>query len=575
VELNLEVQTFPMSKDEFGYWKTEVKNIAAGSLYKFVIDGQEFPDPASISQPSGVHEKSQVLDRKFQWTDMSWQGIALENMIIYELHVGTFSPAGTFDGAIEKLDYLQGLGINAIELMPIAQFPGERNWGYDGVCPFAVQNSYGGIEGLKQLVDEAHRRDIAVILDVVYNHFGPEGNYMEKFGPYFTDKYKTFWGKAVNFDDAFCDGVRNYFFQNALMWLNDFHIDGLRLDAVHAIWDFSAMPFVAQLQSKVKALEMQSGRRKVLIAEFDLNNPRYISAPSKGGYGLDGQWVDEFHHAIHAVTTGETNGYYEDFGSTAHIAKALRDSYVYTGQYSTHRKKTFGVYPLDNPFGQFIAFAQNHDQIGNRLAGDRLTTQLSFEGLKLVAASYLLTPHVPLIFMGEEYGETNPFQYFISHSDAALVEAVRKGRNEEFAHFGWKDEVPDPQDEKTFAACKLSWSFEEEKRKVLLDYYKSLITFRKTRRAYLSKERNSVTVYPETETVVCFEKFSSQDRILIVLNFGKDTQQYINPLELSIKKIFDSSSRSWLGTSDFTNELVEPSTPILLQSESVQIFEKA
>lgn len=564
-----------MSKDEFGYWKTEVKNLAAGSLYKFVVEGQEFPDPASISQPAGVHGKSQVLDRKFQWTDMSWQGIALENMVIYELHVGTFSQAGTFEGVIEKLDYLQGLGINAIELMPIAQFPGERNWGYDGVCLFAVQNSYGGVQGLKQLVDEAHRRDIAVILDVVYNHFGPEGNYMEKFGPYFTDKYKTFWGKAVNFDDAYCDSVRNYFFQNALMWLNDFHIDGLRLDAVHAIWDFSAMPFVAQLQSKVKALETQSGRQKVLIAEFDLNNPRYISAPSKGGYGLDGQWIDEFHHAVHAVITGETNGYYEDFGSTAHIAKAIRDSYVYTGQYSTHRKKTFGVYPLDNPFGQFVVFAQNHDQIGNRLAGDRLTSQLSFEGLKLVAASYLLTPHVPLIFMGEEYGEANPFQYFISHSDAALVEAVRKGRKEEFAHFGWKDEVPDPQDEKTFDSCKLSWNIDEEKRKVLLEYYKSLIIFKKTRKAYLSRERNSLTVYPETESVVCFEKFSSQDRILIVLNFGKEPQKFANPLDFSIKKIFDSSSRSWLGSSDFTNEIVEPSAPISLQSESVQIFEKA
>jgi maltooligosyltrehalose trehalohydrolase len=564
-----------MKKDESGYWKTNVANLPAGSRYKFVVEDQEFPDPASISQPAGVHESSQVADRNFQWTDMSWQGIALQDMIIYELHVGTFTPKGDFESVTEKLDYLQGLGVNTIELMPVAQFPGERNWGYDGVCIFATQNSYGGSDALKRLVDEAHRRDMAVILDVVYNHFGPEGNYMDKFGPYFTPKYNTFWGKAVNFDDAYCDGVRNYFFQNALMWLSEFHIDGLRLDAVHAIWDFSAMPFVAQLASKVKTLETQSGRHKVLIAEFDLNNPRYISSPSKGGFGLDGQWMDEFHHAIHAVTTDETNGYYEDFGTTKHVAKAIRDSYVYTGQYSVHRKKTFGVYPLDNPYSQFVVFAQNHDQVGNRLAGDRLSTQLSFEGLKLVAASYLLTPHVPLIFMGEEYGETNPFQYFISNGDQKLVEEVRAGRKKEFAHFNWKDEVPDPQDEKTFQACKLSWQMEDEKRKILLEYYRSLIAFRKTRRAYFTTERNSLRVYPETESVVCFEKFSPQDKILVVLNFAKNPQEFTNPIESSIKKIFDSSARSWLGNSDFTNEIVAATSKIFLQSESAQIFEMA
>ena len=323
-----------MTKNDFGYWSVGLDGIDAGSPYFFVLDdGKKFPDPASRAQPDGVHGASSVVPQDYNWTDNGWKGFALGEMLLYEVHVGAFSPSRNFEGIIKRLEYLKDLGVNTIELMPVAQFPGDRNWGYDGVCPFAVQWSYGGPTGLKKLVDAAHSAGIAVVLDVVYNHQGPEGNYLGEFGPYFTDKYKTGWGKAINYDDAWCDGVRNFYWQNALMWLDEFHLDGLRLDAVHAIWDFSARPFIEELTVRVRKLEETTGRKKVLIAEFDLNNPRYITSPAKGGYGLDGQWIDEYHHAIHSLLTGETDGYYEDFGDTDHLARSLRDSYVYTGQY--------------------------------------------------------------------------------------------------------------------------------------------------------------------------------------------------------------------------------------------------
>ncbi|MBT1701425.1 malto-oligosyltrehalose trehalohydrolase [Fulvivirgaceae bacterium PWU4] len=566
---------FPMEKDHRGYWRKRLNDVPAGTPYLFRVDKEKtLPDPASMSQPQGVHGPSVVTDRSFRWTDLSWKGIALGDMVIYELHVGTFTAKGTFEGVVEKLPYLQALGVNAIELMPVAQFPGTRNWGYDGVYPFAVQHSYGGVTGLKRLVDEAHKQGIAIILDVVYNHLGPEGNYFAEYGPYFTDKYKTFWGSAINYDDAWCDGVRQYYFQNALMWLNDFHIDGLRLDAVHAIWDFSARHFIEELNAKVRALETHTGRKKVLIAEFDLNNPRYIRPPSKGGYGLDGQWIDEYHHALHALVTGETNGYYEDFGEASHLACSLRNSYVYTGQYSVHRKRNFGVVPLDTAYSQFVVFAQNHDQVGNRFLGDRLTAQLSFEALKLVAAVCLLSPHVPLLFMGEEYGEKNPFQYFISHTDKELVEQVRAGRKKEFAYFNLEGEAPDPQAEETFRKCVLSWNHEHDRDAALmLAYYQFLIDFRKTRKAMKAMERSSVIVLPAAdEKVIWFEKRCGSDRLLIVFNFNKQNVTLINPVERAVRRIFDSASRQWNGTSEESSG-TDKGKPFTIQAQSAVIFE--
>jgi maltooligosyltrehalose trehalohydrolase len=571
--LNETGKVFSMTKDDRGYWSVAVDAIAENTTYLFQLDNEKtLPDPASRSQPQGVHGPSSVVKEKYFWTDAEWKGLALAEMIIYELHVGTFTIEGTFEGVISKLPYLKELGINAIELMPLSQFPGNRNWGYDGVYPFAVQSSYGGPVGLKKLVNEAHAAGIAVILDVVYNHQGPEGNYFGAYAPYFTDKYKTFWGSAINFDDAWCDGVRNFYWQNALQWLDEFHIDGLRLDAVHAIWDVSAKHFIQELRHKVDHLEQQSGRKKVLVAEFDLNNPRYVDPPSKGGYGLDGQWIDEFHHALHAVITKETNGYYEDFGDLAHLTKSFKDSYVYTGQYSIHRRKEFGVLPKGNPYSQFVVFSQNHDQVGNRMLGDRLTAKLSFECLKLVAATVLLSPHVPMLFMGEEYGEKSPFQYFISHTDKALVEMVRKGRKEEFAYFGWKDEVPDPQAEETFENCKLSWSIDKDEQAfTLYQFYKYLITFRKNRDAMKGTERSTLQIINESQNnIIHFSRVHNKDAVHVILNFSKKPQEIeLSGELLSLKKIFDSSSMRWKGPGELTSNSRDK---ILVNSESVIII---
>lgn len=564
-----------MEKDSDGYWTTSLADIDAGTRYTYSIDGKLLPDPASMSQPDGVHGPSVVVDRNFMWSDNAWEGIPLSEMVIYELHVGTFTHQSTFEGVIGKLPYLRDLGINAIEIMPVAQFPGSRNWGYDGVFPFAVQHSYGGADGLKRLVNAAHEHGIAIILDVVYNHQGPEGNYLGEYGPYFTEKYKTGWGQAINFDDAWSDGVRNFYWQNALMWLDEFHIDGLRMDAVHAIWDNGATHFVEELRTKVKSLQLSTGRNKVLIAEFDLNNPRYIDPIERGGFGLDGQWIDEYHHALHSVITGEVDGYYEDFGEMSHLVKALTDSYVYTGQHSVHRKKRFGKLPRENPYSQFVVFAQNHDQVGNRFVGDRLSATLSFEELKLTAASYLLTPHVPMVFMGEEYGEKNPFQYFISHTDEKLINAVREGRKKEFSYFNWKGEVPDPQGEETFRKCMLSWNFDRnEEAGVLLRYYKWLIAFRKERKALQGRARHCLRILPVSEkSVIVYELSHDNDRVIVALNFGKQQTAFTQSFRQKLTMIFDSSSKDWNGPAIHHTKETEQGESVLMNPHSVIIFE--
>lgn len=571
MEVVIEDAAYPLERDEHGYWSTEIPDVKPATRYKYRIDGdQTLPDPASRWQPEGIHGPSAVASGAFDWKDQSWSGLPLGDMIIYELHVGTFTSKGTFEGVISKLDYLKELGINAIELMPVAQFPGGRNWGYDGVFPFAVQNTYGGVDGLKALVNAAHQRGIAIILDVVYNHQGPEGNYFSAFGPYFTGKYRTFWGEAINYDDAYCDGVRNFYWQNALMWLDEFHIDGLRLDAVHAIWDFGAKHFIKELKNKVAQLEHQTGKKKVLIAEIDLNNPRYIDPQSRGGYALDGQWIDEYHHALHSLVTGETNGYYEDFGKTEHLALALENSYVYTGQYSVHRKKDFGELPETNPYSQFVIFSQNHDQIGNRLLGDRLTSQLSFEALKLTAAAYLLTPHVPMLFMGEEYGERRPFQYFISHTDKDLVKMVREGRRKEFSYFDWEGEVPDPQSEETFRECVLDWNPDEDGAR-LLEFYMYLIRFRKERNALKGRERGCLSVLGVFDQLLVYECMHEQDYILVLLNFGQKEAEFPIAMPFGIRKIFDSSSSEWNGPVDkaFTDrsDMINPNSAVIYEKQ--------
>ncbi len=564
----------PLQKDEAGYWKISLQNIPPGLRYSYCIDNDiVHPDPASVSQPEGVHEASEVIDRRFSWTDDEWEGVPLEDMIFYEIHTGTFTPEQSFEGITAKLDYLKDLGINAIEIMPVAQFPGGSNWGYDGVYPFAVQNSYGGADGLKRLVNAAHGKGIAVVLDVVYNHMGPEGGYLGEYAPYYTSKYKTPWGDALNFDDEYSDGVRNYFLQNALMWLDEYHIDGLRMDAVHAIVDTGAKHFTQFLQQHVNDLEKKTGKKKVLIAELDLNNPRYISPQSRGGYGLDGQWNDEFHHALHAVLTGETNGYYEDFGKLSHLEKAFRDTYVYNGNYSAYRKRLFGEKADKNPYSQFVVFSQNHDQIGNRFLGERLSTLVSFEALKLIAATVLLSPYVPLLFMGEEWGETAPFLYFTSHSNPGLIENVIEGRKKEFAHFLSKGEFHDPQSAETFQQSSLSWSKREDNQTVMLQFYKHLIHIRKTCKALQGKARSDMKVYSSEDDILMIERNNGDDSVLIVLNFNNEKANGCIPVAATLQKIFDSSASQWNGYGEITPQYIQSGESFPLQPITAVIFE--
>lgn len=565
---------WPMQKNDAGYWSTTCNNITAGTKYWYKLNNDVLrPDPASRWQPDGVHGASAVVANHFNWTDNNWTGMEPADMIIYELHTGAFSSQNNFQGIISKLDYLQSLGVTAIEVMPIAQFPGSRNWGYDGVFPFAIHNTYGTATDLKQLVNAAHQHGIAVILDVVYNHGGPEGNYLHDFGPYFTDKYKTPWGNAVNYDNAWCDAVRDFYIQNALMWLNEFRIDALRLDAVHAIYDFSAFHFMEELTKQVRQLEQQTGRKKILIAELDLNNPRYITPFEKGGYGMDAQWVDEFHHAAHVVLTGETSGYYEDFGGLDMIAKSLQHSYVYTGQYSPHRKKRFGVEPKNSSYDQFIAFIQNHDQVGNRLLGDRLTATLSAEALKLAAATLLLSPHVPLLFMGEEYGEKNPFQFFTSHSDKELIKLLREGRRNEFAAFNWQGEVPDPQSEETFRQSMLSWKTDTIPG--LLSFYQYLVAFRKTKPAMKNYQRGqAVQQIAIHNNVLQFERHGNNEALIIYLNFGNTPETLTHQQPHTLKKIFDSSDKQWNGPGSKLPDYIKQNQAISLNPLSSAVFER-
>ncbi|MFW5664531.1 MAG: malto-oligosyltrehalose trehalohydrolase, partial [Coleofasciculus sp.] len=514
-------QVIPLQKDESGYWQETVK-ADPGTLYVYQLDGSlERPDPASHYQPEGVHGSSQVVDHHFDWTDNSWQGIPLKDLIIYELHVGTFTPEGTFESIIPRLSYLQDLGITAIEIMPVAQFPGSRNWGYDGVYVYGVQESYGGPGGLKKLVDACHQAGIAVILDVVYNHLGPEGNYLWAYGPYFTDQYRTPWGNAVNFDGAYSNQVRNFFIQNALYWLDKYHIDALRVDAVHAIYDMSAQPFLQELGDAVANFNRTTPVQRYVIAESDLNDVRVIKPREEGGFGHDAQWCDDFHHILHTLLTGELSGYYADFGKIEQLAVALREGYIYSGQYSSFRKRNHGNSAADRPAEQFVVCIQNHDQIGNRLIGDRLSTLVDFQGLKVAAATVLLSPYVPMLFMGEEYGEDAPFQYFVSHSDPDLIEGVRTGRAEEFKAFGW-DNAPDPQGTKVFEQSKLQWEkIDQDKYAVLRRWYKQLIQLRKETPALATLDRQNLNVSSlSPEKVIVIHRTAGDSQAIGLINFA-------------------------------------------------------
>jgi maltooligosyltrehalose trehalohydrolase len=556
----------PLERHPRGYHRAVLEDCLPSERYVYrLFKGQaadpiERPDPASRCQPDGVHGPSQVVDPHFSWEDADWRGLPLSKYIIYELHVGTFTPGGTFDAAIDYLDELKDLGITAVELMPVAQFPGSRNWGYDGVYPFAVQNTYGGAQGLKRLVNACHLKGLAVILDVVYNHLGPEGNYLRDFGPYFTDFYQTPWGEAVNFDGPHSDDVRRYFIENALYWLEECHIDALRIDAVHAILDFSARPFLELLARTVQCAAERLNRRIHCIAESALNDTRIIRPRELGGFAIDAQWNDDFHHALHALLTGEQTGYYRDFGGLHYLSRAWRRGFVYEGQYSRFRQRTHGNSSRSIPARQLVVFAQNHDQIGNRMLGERLSRLVSFESLKLAAGLVLLSPFIPLLFMGEEYGETAPFQYFIEHSDMELVNAVRAGRRREFEAFGWQADPPDPQDEATFLSAKLDRSMRETSLgRILPDFYRELIRLRKeiASLAQLSKKHLNV-VADDDHQILFARRWAGSDEAFLI--FGCNSRQITMPVPLPAgrwKKILDSADQRWLGPGSSLSDEIE------------------
>ena len=542
----------PLRDSGQGYFQAEIEDIAAGTDYFYLLDHiKERPDPASRFQPSSVHGPSRVIDPSFPWDDSCWFGVPLKDYIIYELHVGTFTPEGSFEAIIPHLPELKALGVTAIELMPVAQFPGARNWGYDGVFPFAVQNSYGGPQQLKQLVNACHREGLAAVLDVVYNHLGPEGNYLADFGPYFTERYRTPWGPALNFDGPESDHVRRFFIENALYWIGEFHFDALRLDAVHAILDHSPFTFLEQLRDTVAEQSQHLNRRLLLFPESAANDARLIRARELGGFGFDAQWNDDFHHALRTTLTAEKSGYYEDYGDFQQLVKAYREGFVYSGEYSRFRRRRHGTPSRDIPAVRFVVFCQNHDQVGNRVDGGRLTQQVSFEDLKLAAGAVLLSPFISLVFMGEEYGEPAPFPYFTSHGDAGLAEAVRHGRSAEFARFGWSITPPDPQDERTFLRAKLTHNLKHEgQHRVLRAFYQELLRLRKSLPSLgaSNKKRFEVTALEE-QRVIVLRHGNGDDQVYAIFNYSRAlTSTALSLPRGNWQKILDSADPRWLGS---------------------------
>jgi maltooligosyltrehalose trehalohydrolase len=514
-----------MKKNDAGFFSKVMKGTKAGTRYYYSVDGgKDLPDPASHYQPEGVAGPSQKVDHsQFQWSDEHWRGLEMRHLIIYELHVGTFTSQGTFDAIIPRLKDLADLGVNAIEIMPISQFPGDRNWGYDGVFPYAVQNSYGGPDGFKRLVNACHLSGIAVILDVVYNHFGPEGNVFPQFGPYLTDAYHVPWGQAVNFDQQWSDGVRDFVLDNVRLWYVDYHVDGLRLDAIHAIHDSNGRHILLEINERKEKLQKEMARRLFTIAESDLNDAKVVRHPSIGGYNFDAQWLDDFHHALYVLIHPPGLVYYSDFGKIEQLAKALSHGFVFTGEYVSFRKRRFGSPSGDVPHERFIVFSQNHDQVGNRIDGERLSKLVNVRGVKLAAAALILSPYIPMLFMGEEYADPSPFVYFISHSDPELVKAVREGRKKEFAAFHHGKVPPDAADPETFRRCVLRWDARGSgKHSAILQWHKKLITLRKTHPAFANPAKTSIqiSIVSPKALLLIREDVSGVNRIGCLFNFS-------------------------------------------------------
>jgi maltooligosyltrehalose trehalohydrolase len=542
----------PLTPTGDGYFVHRQAGAAEGLRYAYRLpDGRDYPDPASRWQPDGVHSPSALFfPESYQWSDESWRGVAREELVIYELHVGAFTPEGTFAAIIPRLAELRRLGVTAIELMPVAQFAGDRGWGYDGVYPYAVQESYGGPRALQQLVDAAHQAGLAVFLDVVYNHLGPEGNYFEKFGPYFTDRYRTPWGKAVNYDGPDCGPVRQFVIDNTCYWVRDFHLDGLRLDAVHAIYDFSPRHILSDIQAAVQREAARQGRTVLVVAESDQNDVRLVRPAARGGCGLDAVWADDFHHAVHALLTGQRDGYYLDFGRPEQLAQAFRDPFVYDGCYSPFRRRRHGTRPGQTDRSRFVACVQNHDQVGNRAGGERLGALVSPAAERLACGLLLLSPYVPLLFMGEEYGERRPFPFFCSFGDPQLIEAVRRGRREEFAalSFQWNVEIPDPQDPATFASAKLDWAWPEgSPQQARRQLYADLLAARRDWPALRDRRQTTARLLRGDPPLLLLRR-GGEGGVLAVANLSPEAA-HVPPGEIGGKRLLLSTEEARYGGS--------------------------
>ncbi|MEP6957861.1 MAG: malto-oligosyltrehalose trehalohydrolase [Nitrospirota bacterium] len=498
-----------MSREERGFFHFVKSDIRNGQRYACRLNGgPDYPDPASRWQPDGVNQPSAVLRTdEFLWSDERWKGVPREDLVFYELHVGTFTPEGLFDSIIPRLPALRELGVTALELMPVGQFPGTRNWGYDGVHLSAPQQSYGGPHGLQRLVNACHLQGLAVFLDVVYNHIGPEGSYLREYGPYFTDHYRTPWGAAVNYDGCGSDAVREFVLDNVRMWIEEYRVDGLRLDAVHAIYDLGARHILQDIKHRADTAAQKHGRHVHIVAESDLNDVRLLRPPQEGGYGLDAQWSDDFHHLVHVALTGERQGYYKDYRAPEQFPRLLENTFVLNGCYSAHRGRNHGGPDAGLPGDRFVVSIQNHDQVGNRAAGERLGTLITPAAQRLAASLLLLAPYLPLLFMGEEYGEERPFQFFCSFSDPKLIEAVRNGRRREFEAFhAAAVDVPDPQAETTFAASRLTWSWESDPHKAgLRRLYQDLLRARREWPALRNYSQRSARMLPNSESSLILE----------------------------------------------------------------------
>lgn len=529
-----------LKTEKNGYYTGLFPDRKPGDCYSYILNGKKIPDPASRFQPLGVCGPSQLVSQDYPWTDHEWKGVPFREWVIYEIHTGCFSPGHDFRGIIDDLPRLKALGVTILEIMPVSQFSGDRNWGYDGVFPHAVQNSYGGPHGLKELVNACHEQGLGIVLDVVYNHLGPEGNVLFECGPYVHDKYKTPWGDALNFDGRDSEEVRRYFLQSAWQWLTEYHFDGLRLDAIQMIFDNSPIPFMQELSALKNAAEDYAGRRLALMGETDMNDSRIFDSIRQNGFALDGQWADDLHHAVHAVLTGERDGYYQDYGTLEQLKKIYRDGVAYTGEYSPYRKRRHGR-PYDKvDKNRLVVSTQNHDQIGNRLSGDRISTLMDFDRLKLSAACIFLSPFLPFMFMGDEFACTQPFQFFVSHSDENLLEATRKGRALEWQDFNRPGELPDPAALSTFEQSVLKQkNFPENTKPAIMQrFYRDLTGLSKLLRSCAFQTAE----YREQESVIILTYDSENSIIVVILRFGGENNIYCSDQGIEWESLFHTSA---------------------------------